>query len=89
MTLSPLMSRQTLDADSIAPDPRKVAPQPRDWIASKSHILHAAATEFDLYGDHAGQAAARADRAEEGIGHSSPQRPTAAAILGAPLQLKK
>ena len=39
MTLSPLMSRQTLDADSIAPDPRKVAPHPRDWIASKSHIL--------------------------------------------------
>ena len=31
--------------------------------------LHAAAAKPDLYGDHAGEEASRADRAEEGIGH--------------------
>lgn len=44
--------------------------------------LHAAATKPDLHGDHAGQAAARADRAEESSGHRGPQRPTAAAVFG-------
>ena len=31
--------------------------------------------EPDLHGNHAGQAAARADRAEEGVGHRGSQRP--------------
>ena len=34
--------------------------------------LHAAATQPGLHGDHAGQAAARADRAEESSGHRRP-----------------
>ena len=33
-------------------------------------------------GDHAGQAAARADWAEEGVGHRGPQRPSAKAVFG-------
>ena len=45
--------------------------------------LHAAATQPDPHGDNAGQAAARADRAEEGAGHCGPQRPTAEAVFGA------
>ena len=35
--------------------------------------LHAAATKPHLYGDHAGKAAARAHRAEEGAGDCRPQ----------------
>jgi hypothetical protein len=40
-------------------------------------------------GDHAGQAAARASRAEEGTGHRGSQRPSTEAVFGAPLQLEK
>jgi hypothetical protein len=34
--------------------------------------LHAAATEPDLHGDHAGEATTRLNRAEEGAGHRGP-----------------
>jgi ATP-dependent DNA helicase RecD-like protein len=48
--------------------------------------LHAAATKPDLHRDHAGEAAARGNRAEEGVGHCRPQRPSAAAVLRAARQ---
>ena len=35
--------------------------------------LHAAPAQPDLHGNHAGQATARTDRAEEGVGHCRPQ----------------
>ena len=44
--------------------------------------LHASATQPDLHGHHEGEAAARADRAEEGVGHRGPQRPPPEAVLG-------
>jgi integrase len=40
--------------------------------AGRHAALHAAATKPDLHRDHAGKAAARADRAEEGTGHRGP-----------------
>ena len=45
--------------------------------------LHAAATKPDLYGNHAGQAAARPDRTEEGVGHCGTERPSAKAVFRA------
>jgi exodeoxyribonuclease V alpha subunit len=41
----------------------------------------AAATKPDLYGNHAGQAAARPDRTEEGVGHCGTERPSAKAVF--------
>ena len=43
--------------------------------------LHAAATQPNLYGNHAGQAAARADRAEKGVSHRGTERPSAKAVF--------
>jgi hypothetical protein len=51
--------------------------------------LHAAPAQPDLHGHHAGRAAARAGRAEEGAGHRGPQRPPAEAVFGASHQSEK
>jgi hypothetical protein len=83
--LEPLPGSQ-IPAESLLPNGSPKADRPwenespmnaaipqRSRDPARHAALHAAPAQPDLHGHHAGQAAACADRAEEGTGHCRPQ----------------